>query len=221
MRVLLVEDDRTIGAAVRDHIAAAGHGVDWAQDLATARDYLAVAVYQMVLLDLGLPDGNGIDLLRDIKRKGDTVAVMILSARDQIAARIAALNAGADDYLTKPFDLAELSARVAAVSRRYGSQRKPELRFGLVTLDSSTRIAARDGVPVALSAREWAVVERLARASGALVAKSAIEDTLYAFGAEVESNTVEVYISRLRKKLGHGLIRTVRGLGYGMAEGEG
>ena len=214
VRVLLVEDDRPIGSAVRDHIAAATHAVDWAQDLATARDFLAVATYELVLLDLGLPDGQGIDLLRTLRRAGDTAAVVILSARDQIAQRIEGLNAGADDYLTKPFDLAELSARVAAVARRYVAAPNPERRLGPLVIDTTGRRLTLDGVAVTLSAREWAVLDRLARTPGALVGKPEIEDAVYAFGAEVESNTVEVYVSRLRKKLGAGLIATERGLGY-------
>lgn len=221
MRVLLVENDKLIGSAVRDHVAASGHAVDWAEDLRTARDLMAVAAYELVLLDLGLPDGQGIDLLREIRRRGDTAAVLILSARDQIASRIEGLNAGADDYLTKPFDLAELRARVSAVSRRYLSQPNPERRIGPLLIDSANRRVTRDGAAVTLSAREWAVLERLIRSPGAVVAKSEIEDALYAFGAEVESNTVEVYILRLRKKIGRELIATVRGLGYHIVENGG
>ena len=216
--MLLVEDDKAIGGAVRDHIAAAGHAVDWARDLATARDLRAVSGYELVLLDLGLPDGRGIDLLREMRRGGDKAAVLILSARDQIAARIEGLNAGADDYLVKPFDLEELSARVAAVARRYASQPNPERTFGQVSIDTANRRVSLEGEPLALSSREWAVLERLIRSPGAVVSKPEIEEALYAFGAEVESNTVEVYVSRLRKKLGAGFITTVRGLGYQMVE---
>ena len=214
LRVLLVEDDKVIGSAVRDHIAAAAHAVDWAPDLATARDLLAVATYELVLLDLGLPDGQGMDLLRQLRRSGDKAAVLILSARDQIAQRIEGLNAGADDYLTKPFDLAELSARVAAVARRYAAIPNPERRLGPLLIDTTGRRLTVNGADVSLSSREWAVLDRLARAPGATVSKPEIEDALYAFGAEVASNTVEVYVSRLRKKLGAGLIATERGLGY-------
>ncbi|MEO8241941.1 MAG: response regulator transcription factor [bacterium] len=219
MRVLLVEDDRAIGGAVRDHIAAAGHAVDWARDLATARDLRAVSGYELLLLDLGLPDGSGIDLLREMRRAGDKAAVLILSARDQIAQRIEGLNAGADDYLVKPFDLEELSARVAAVARRYASEPNSERTIGGLTIDTANRRIALDGETLALSAREWAVLERLLRTVGAVVSKSEIEEALYAFGAEVESNTVEVYVSRLRKKLGGGAITTIRGLGYKMNGG--
>lgn len=214
MRVLLVEDDMAIGGAVRDHVAAAGHAVDWARDLAAARDLRAVSSYDLVLLDLGLPDGEGIDLLRQARREGDRAAVLILSARDQIARRIEGLNAGADDYLVKPFDLDELSARVAAVARRYARAPNPVRVIREISIDTANRTIVRDGADVILSAREWAVLERLIRTDGAIVSKGEIEEALYAFGAEVESNTVEVYVSRLRKKLGGGLIATVRGLGY-------
>lgn len=214
MRILLVEDNETIGAAVRDHVAAAGHAADWAQDLQTARAFLDVAGYDLLLLDLGLPDGRGIDLLRDLRNGGSDVSVVILSAQDQIATRIEALNIGADDYLTKPFDLAELTARIAAVTRRYLGQPAPELAFGPLRIDATNHRIQRDGAPLELSSREWAVLTRLIRAPGAIVAKADIEDALYAFGAEVESNTVEVYVSRLRKKLGRETIRTIRGIGY-------
>jgi two-component system OmpR family response regulator len=221
MRVLLIEDDRAIGSAVRDHIAAAGHAADWAPDLATGHDFRAVSGYDLVLLDLGLPDGRGIDFLKEIRRGGDTGAVIILSAQDQIRQRIEGLNAGADDYLTKPFDLAELSARVAAVARRYGGTPSPERQIGSLRVDTTHRTVSAHGQRVELSAREWAVLERIIRTPGATVAKGEIEDALYAFGAEVESNTVEVYISRLRKKLGRDSIRTLRGIGYQIATGEG
>jgi two-component system OmpR family response regulator len=219
MRILLVEDDKTIGAAVRAHVAGGGHAVDWAQNLADARDHLAVAPYDLLLLDLGLPDGKGIDLLRELRRSGSAVAVVILSAQDQIAARIAALNEGADDYLTKPFDLSELTARIAAVARRYAGQPQTEQTFGALRVDTTNHQVMRDNAPVDLSSREWAVLARLIQRPGAVVAKSAIEEALYTFGAEVESNTVEVYVSRLRKKLGPEAIRTMRGVGYQVPKG--
>lgn len=219
MRVLLIEDNRMIGAAVRDHVSSQSHAVDWAENLALAQDYLAVSGYDLVLLDLGLPDGRGIDLLRELRRKGASVPVVILSAQDQIAARIEALNSGADDYLTKPFDLSELSARIAAVTRRVTGQASPEQRFGPLTIDATNFRVSREGAALDLSSREWAVLTRLIRNPGATVSKSDIEEALYALGAEVESNTVEVYVSRLRKKLGHDAIRTLRGIGYSFPKG--
>jgi two-component system, OmpR family, response regulator len=214
MRVLLVEDDFVLGEAVREHVASLGHGVDWMKRLDDAREALATVAYELVLLDLNLPDGRGLDLLRELRREGADAPVIILTAQDQIAARIEGLNTGADDYLVKPFDLSELSARIAAVARRYSGNANPLLRRGELEIDLARRIVNVSGKPVDLTAREWAVLERLVRHPNALIAKTDIEDSLYEFGAEIESNAVEVYVSRLRKKLGHDAIRTVRGAGY-------
>jgi two-component system OmpR family response regulator len=214
MRVLLVEDDFVLGEAVREHVASLGHGVDWMKRLDDAREALATVAYELVLLDLNLPDGRGLDLLRELRRQGADAPVIILTAQDQIAARIEGLNSGADDYLVKPFDLSELSARIAAVARRYSGNANPLLRRGELEIDLARRIVSVSGKLVDLTAREWAVLERLVRHPNALIAKADIEDSLYEFGAEIESNAVEVYVSRLRKKLGHDAIRTVRGAGY-------
>jgi two-component system, OmpR family, response regulator len=214
MRVLLVEDDFVLGEAVREHVASLGHGVDWMKRLDDAREALVTVAYELVLLDLNLPDGRGLDLLRELRRQGAAAPVIILTAQDQIAARIEGLNTGADDYLVKPFDLSELSARIAAVARRYSGNANPLLRRGELEIDLARRIVNVSGKPVDLTAREWAVLERLVRHPNALIAKTDIEDSLYEFGAEIESNAVEVYVSRLRKKLGHDAIRTVRGAGY-------
>ncbi|MEO8532045.1 MAG: response regulator transcription factor, partial [Deltaproteobacteria bacterium] len=175
--------------------------------------------YGLILLDLTLPDGNGIALLRALRSAGNTAAVVITSARDQIAQRIEGLNAGADDYLVKPFDLSELSARVAAVARRYHGQAGSIRHFGDVAIDFVNRAITRAGENVELTAREWAVLERLTQTENAIVSKADIEDSLYAFGAEVESNAVEVYVSRLRKKLGKDVFKTTRGVGYQVRAG--
>jgi two-component system, OmpR family, response regulator len=214
MRVLLIEDDGVLGEAVRDQVASLGYGVDWMKRLGDAREAMATTAYELLLLDLNLPDGRGLDFLRDLRRQGSAAPVIILTAQDQIASRIAGLNAGADDYLVKPFDLSELSARVGAVARRYGGNPNPLLRLGELEVDLAQRFISVAGKPVDLTTREWAVFERLARRPSAMVAKSDIEDSLYEFGAEVDSNTVEVYISRLRKKVGRDVIKTVRGVGY-------
>lgn len=203
-----------LGEAVRDHIAASGHGVDWMRRLDDARLALDSVSYELVLLDLGLPDGRGIDLLRDLRKAGNPVPVIIATAQDQVAIRIEGLNSGADDYLIKPFDLGELTARLSAVARRYAGTPVPTDRVGEAEIDLGRKTASVNGKPVALTAREWAVLERLLRHRGATVTKSEIEDSLYAFGAEIESNAVEVYISRLRKKLGRDFVTTARGLGY-------
>lgn len=218
MRVLLIEDDHVLGAAMRDHVLSAGHAIDWMRRIDDSRLALDSVRYELVLLDLGLPDGRGLDLLKEIRSAGITVPVIITTAQDQVAARIEGLNAGADDYLVKPFDLAEMSARIAAVARRYGGNPIPTVVSAGVAIDLAHRTAGVNGKPVSLTAREWAVLERLLSRRGAIVTKSEIEDSLYAFGAEIESNAVEVYISRLRKKLGREFVHTSRGLGYQVAE---
>jgi two-component system OmpR family response regulator len=217
MRVLLIEDDYVLGEAIRDHVAAGAHGVDWARRLDEAGDALSTTAYDLVLLDLNLPDGRGLDLLRSLRQGGATTPVIILTAQDQIASRIEGLNSGADDYLVKPFDLSELTARLAAVARRYAGNPNPRLRFGAIEVDTALRTITIDGKPVDLTAREWAVFERLIRRANVVISKDQIEESLYAFGAEIESNAVEVYVSRLRKKLGRDAIETVRGLGYRVA----
>jgi two-component system, OmpR family, response regulator len=214
MRILLIEDDDGLGAAVREQIAADGHAVDWARDLADAEDSTRTVDYDLILLDLMLPDGPGLDFLRRRRSSGDTTPVIILTARDQISDRIAGLNAGADDYLVKPFDLAELSARVAAVARRYAGNPNPLVKFGALEIDLASRTVRRAGQPVDLTAREWTLFEALVQRPGAILSKDQLETHLYAFDAEVESNTIEVHVSRLRKKLGHEAIETLRGVGY-------
>jgi len=214
MRVLLVEDTEALGQAVYEQIAEDGHAVDWVQRLSHAQASVRTTRYDLILLDLMLPDGAGLDFLRQRRTAGDRTPVIILTARDQISDRIAGLNAGADDYLVKPFDLFELSARVAAVARRYSGNPNPLLQLGSLSIDSAARNILRDGAKVDLTAREWAVFEAFLQRPGALLSKTQLEDRLYAFGAEIESNTIEVYISRLRKKLGAEMIETVRGMGY-------
>ena len=214
MRVLLVEDDVGLGAAVREHVAADGHTVDWARRLDEAADHVRTAAYDLILLDLLLPDGRGLDFLRRRRAAGDATPVIILTALDQISDRIAGLNAGADDYLVKPFDLSELSARVSAVARRYSGNPNPLVVLGDLTIDLAGRRVARAGRVVPLTAREWTVLEAFLYRPGALLSKEQLEQRLYSFDVDIESNTIEVHISRLRKKLGSDIIQTVRGMGY-------
>jgi two-component system OmpR family response regulator len=214
MRVLLVEDDRLIGSAVAEHLSGAGDAVDWARSIADAEDLLAVGAFDIVLLDLGLPDGSGLDLLRRLRSGEDPAPVIVLTARDRIADRIEGLNAGADDYLVKPFDLDELTARMFAVARRSAGRASPVVRIGSVEFAPADRAASRDGVAVGLTQREWSLLDAFLRRPGATLSKAQLEEALYAFGEEIESNTVEVYVSRLRRKLGADLIRTIRGVGY-------
>jgi two-component system OmpR family response regulator len=214
MRILLIEDDMVLGAAVRDQVAADGHSVDWVQRLDAAGVALTGTAFDLVLLDLMLPDGRGIVFLRKLRARGDVTPVIILTALDQVSDRIDGLNAGADDYLVKPFDLAELSARIGSVARRYAGNPNPLVMHGPLAIDMAARSIHRDGRPVPLTAREWALFEAFISRPGQLLSKAQLEEKLYAFDSEVESNTIEVHVSRLRKKLGSDVIETERGLGY-------
>ena len=215
MRVLLVEDDEILGDAVKIHVHRQGHAVDWALSRDDAEASLDAVAYDLVLLDLRLPDGSGLDILKGLRGRRDEIPVIIMTAHDQVSDRIAGLNAGADDYLVKPVDLGELQARIHAVSRRYGTHALPALTIKDMTVyPSERRIVGGNGEEILLSSREWAVLDRLITHKRAIISKAQIEEALYAFGAEVESNTVEVYVSRLRRKLGKNAIETVRGVGY-------
>ncbi|VVD86418.1 hypothetical protein PCE31106_01383 [Pandoraea cepalis] len=214
MRVLLIEDEPWLGEAVRDQIEKDGHPTDFVTTLAEARRHIAVANYDLVLLDLLLPDGRGLDFLRQLRTSGSTVPVIILTALDQVSNRIAGLNAGADDYLVKPFDLSELSARVSAVSRRYSGNPNPLVRLGELRIDTAGRSVMRDAARIDLTASEWALLEALIQHPGMIVSRSRLEDRLYSFNEEIGSNAIEVHMSRLRKKLGADVIETLRGLGY-------
>jgi DNA-binding response OmpR family regulator len=214
MRILLVEDDAALGRAVRGHLTLAGHAVDHVASCADADAALRASDHALLLLDLGLPDGSGLSVLKAMRGRGDWRPAIVLTARDQITDRIEGLKAGADDYVVKPFDLDELQARVLAVSRRAAATPARELRLGDVALQLEDRIATVGGAPATLTGREWAILERLLQRPGAVVSREQLEEATYAYGEEVESNAVEVYVSRIRKKLGAGLIDTLRGVGY-------
>jgi two-component system OmpR family response regulator len=188
--------------------------VDWVQSLGYAETSVRTTAYDLVLLDLMLPDGHGIDFLKKLRQTGNATPVIILTARDQVSDRIEGLNAGADDYLVKPFDLSELSARVGAVARRYRGNPNPVVVIGELEVNLSDHRIRRNGDSVELTAREWALLEAFIQRPGMLLSRSQLEERLYEFGSEIESNTIEVYISRLRKKLGRDSIVTVRGMGY-------
>lgn len=215
MRILLVEDEPLLGEAVAVHLKRL-HAIDWLQSLEEASGAMAAVAYDLLLLDLNLPDGRGLDLLRSVRRSGERVPVIIITARDQIRDRIEGLNAGADDYVLKPFDLDELTARIHSVQRRAAALPSPRLTIGSLDIDQTARAVWRDSEEIHLTAREWALLECLVRRLGVIVPKVKLEEALYDFGSEIESNAVEVYVSRLRKKLGTSVIRTVRGLGYRM-----
>lgn len=217
MRILLIEDDSVLGAAVRDQIVGDGHSVDWVTRIDAARDAIAGAAYDLILLDLMLPDGRGIVFLRALRAAGDVTPIIILTALDQVSDRIEGLTAGADDYIVKPFDLDELSARIGSVARRYSGNPNPIIRLRSLDIDIARRSVRRDGKTVQLTAREWALLEAFLTRPGQLLSKAQLEEKLYDFDAAVESNTIEVHVSRLRKKLGTDLIETERGLGYRLA----
>lgn len=214
MRILLIEDDTILGAAVRDQIAGGGHSADWVRRLDAARDAMAGAAYDLVLLDLMLPDGRGLGFLEALRRRGDVTPVIVLTALDQVSDRIAGLNVGADDYLVKPFDLGELSARIGSVARRYAGNPNPIVTHGDLEVDLAARSVRRAGRPVPLTPREWALFEAFLSRPGQLLSKAQLEQKLYAFDTDVESNTIEAHVSRLRKKLGARVVETERGLGY-------
>ena len=218
MRILLVEDDTTLGAAVADQVRADGHVVDHVMRLDDAEAALTASPFDLMLLDLMLPDGRGVPFLKERRAKGDVTPVIILTALDQVSDRIAGLTAGADDYLVKPFDLAELSARIGSVLRRYTGNPNPLIEHGDLCIDLAAKQVTKEGSPVALTAREWAVFETLLARPNQIVGKPALEEALYSFDDSIGSNTIEVHVSHLRKKLGRTVIETARGLGYRLGE---
>jgi len=218
MRLLLVEDDRMIGEGVRKGLRQDGFAVDWVQDGRAAERAIDNQVYDLLLLDLGLPGKHGIDVLASLRRRGNPIAVLILTARDAVSDRVRGLDMGADDYLVKPFDLEELSARIRALLRRKSGRADPVIRIGEVTLNCATREVFLGATPVALSGREFALLQALADRPGAVLSRAQLEEKLYGWNEEVESNTVEVYVHALRRKLGQDFIRNLRGVGYMIAK---
>ncbi len=214
MRVMLVEDDRMIGEAVEQALQDAHYAVDWVRDGASALLALRTGNYGLVLLDLGLPKTDGVEVLRSLRADGDPVPVLVITARDEVDQRIRSLDAGADDYLIKPFEIGELLARMRAVARRKGGTGKPMLSNGVVTLDPATHEASVNDTTVRLSGREFALLQALLLRPGAILSRSELEDRLYGWGNEVESNAVEFLIHALRKKLGATAIKNVRGVGW-------
>lgn len=214
MRLLLVEDDALLGDGVRTGLKQAGFAVDWTQDGQAAKLALETEEYALMVLDLGLPKLSGIDLLTWLRGINLTLPVLILTARDTIADRVSGLNTGADDYLIKPFDLDELIARLNALLRRSAGQVTLTLQHGDIELTPSTHLVSKNGQTVELSAREFTLLHELLLHEGRVQSREQLEQHLYGWGEEVESNSVEVHIHHLRKKLGTELIRTLRGVGY-------
>jgi DNA-binding response OmpR family regulator len=214
MRLLLVEDDAMIGRAMRQGLGDAGYVVDWVTDGRAAELGLGNAVYDLVVLDLGLPGKDGMALLRELRARRDPVPVLVVTARDAVADRIAGLNEGADDYVLKPFDLDELVARVRALLRRRTGAASPLMECGALVLDPVRRVVTLHGEAANLSAKEFALLETLMQRPGAVLSREQLEDSLYGWEREVGSNAVEVHLHNLRRKLGADVIRNVRGVGY-------
>jgi two-component system, OmpR family, response regulator len=214
MRLLLVEDDAMIGEAVLDVLRSEHYAVDWVHDGEMADAALRSESYDLVLLDLGLPKRDGLDVLRSLRARQQTMPVLVATARDAVGDRVAGLDAGADDYVVKPFDTDELLARIRALIRRSAGHAEPVFTHKGVTLNPATREASVNGDAVSLSAREWAVLEPMLLRPGAVFSRTQLEEKLYGWKEDISSNAVEVYIHGLRKKLGAELIQTVRGLGY-------
>jgi two-component system response regulator QseB len=219
MRLLLVEDDAMLGEATAAGLRQDGHTVDWVQDGEAAKSALHAVLYDGLILDLGLPRTSGLDVLRWLRSRSLSTLVIIVTARDRVGERIEGLDAGADDYVVKPFDLDELAARLRAFERRSSARTDNRVRVGDIVIDLTRREVMRSGERVDLTAREFALLEVLAQVPGRLVTRNALEERLYGFGDEVASNTVEVFIHRLRRKLGELTVVNVRGRGYRVADG--
>mgnify|MGYP001069380905 CR=1 FL=1 len=214
MRILLIEDDQMIGDSLQKALTQSGYTVDWAKDGNTAEEGLKQQAYDLALLDLGLPKKSGIEVLNNLRQRKSTLPVLILTARDQISDRVIGLDAGADDYLVKPFDLEELEARIRALLRRREGRTESIMRIGALTLNPLTHEVCVAGEPKILSAKEFALIQALMRRPGAVLSVSELEEQLYGWNEEIESNAIEVHIYQIRKKLGKQAIVNLRGAGY-------
>ena len=209
-----------IGDAVRTSLRQQGYAVDWVHDGRAADSALSNGHFDLVLLDLGLPGMDGIEVVRNLRLRKKSLPVIIITARDGIEERIRGLDAGADDYLIKPFDLEELAARMRSALRRSTGQAEPEIKIHCVTVNPATREVRRNGQPVMLSAREYAIIEALMQRPGVILSRAQLEERMYGWGDQLESNAVEVHIHGVRRKLGADFIQNVRGVGYFIAKPE-
>ena len=214
MRILVVEDDRHIGSALQRALRADQHAVDWVLDGRSAESALQQGEYDLALLDLGLPQKDGIEVLKAVRARRNRVPVLVLTARDTPADVVRGLDSGADDYLVKPFDLDVLLARIRALARRTAGRAEPVITHLGVTLNPVTREVSREGAPVVLGPKEFAILQALLSRPGAVLSRAQIEEKVYGWGDEIESNAVEVYVHGLRRKLGSNFIRNIRGVGY-------
>lgn len=218
MRLLLVEDDEMVGKSLQRGLVQAGFCVDWVRDGREAELALGHGIHDLAILDLGLPKIDGMQLLAKLRSRGNGMPVLIASARDHVRDKIAGLEAGADDYVLKPFDLDELIARVRALLRRYAGSSTPILRCGALMLDPAKRIVTLQDQPVELSAREFGLLEALMLRPGTVISKEKLEESIYGWGEEIASNAIEVHVHNLRRKVGSERIRNLRGVGYRVAE---
>jgi len=214
MRLLLVEDDTILGDGLKAGLAMEGYAVDWLTDGAQADEALKLNKYDLIVLDLNLPRMDGMSVLKAMRKRKDSTPVLLLTARDGVSERVAGLDSGADDYVAKPFDLAEICARLRALARRHDGRNMPILEHKGVSLDPAAHQVSYQGKPVELSQKEFEILNFLMSHIGQVTSRPRLEETLYAWGSEVESNAVEVHIHHLRKKLDTNLIRTIRGVGY-------
>ena len=214
MRLLLVEDDVMVGSSIRTGLRQEGYTVDWVRDGVAAELAAQTTDYEAILLDIGLPKKSGLDVLARWRRQNNPLPVLIITARDAVADRIGGLDAGADDYLVKPFDLDELAARLRALLRRRSGRNTPRIEHGTLTLDPLTHEVKLEGNTINLSGREFALLHTLLESPGIPLSRAKLEDQIYGWGEEISSNTVEVYIHSLRRKLGNHWVRNVRGVGY-------
>ncbi|MFN3233905.1 MAG: response regulator [Gammaproteobacteria bacterium] len=214
MRVLVVEDDEMVGSGITKWLSKEGHTVDWLQDGLSAKQALQTETFDIIVLDIGLPKMDGLDLLHSIRSKGITIPVLLLTARDTIEDRVQGLDSGADDYITKPYELEELSARLRALYRRFSLRTEPKLDYKNIQLDPAGHTVKFKGEEMTLSRREFALLHTLLANVGRVLSREHLTQTLYGWGDDVDSNALEVHIHNLRKKFGTGFIRTVRGVGY-------
>ncbi|MCG8488024.1 MAG: response regulator transcription factor [Chromatiales bacterium] len=214
MRIVLAEDDRHLGEGLSLGLRELGHTVDWVVDGSAAEQALLSENIDALILDLGLPKQDGLDVLKHLRSRGNNVPVLVLTARDTVEDRIQGLDFGADDYVMKPFDLLEVDARLRAICRRREGRSAPEIKFAGITMDPASRTLHKNGVEVILGANEFSILETLISHPGRIMSRQALEESLYGWDEGVESNAIEVYIHHLRKKLGKDLIKTVRGVGY-------
>jgi len=220
MRIILIEDDRMIGESVRTSLRQEGYAVDWVRNGQVAETVLASEQFDLALVDIGLPGKGGIELLQNLRRRKSLMPVIIITARDGIEDRIAGLDAGADDYVVKPLDLDELAARIRSALRRSAGHAEPEIELLGVRINPATKEVWRDDRAIVLSSREYAIVATLVQRPGAILSRAQLEERMYGWGEEVESNAVEVHIHSIRRKLGAEFIQNVRGVGYFIPKSE-